>query len=77
MNTVWLLIEQTASELTLSARGSTSDVRLSLKSIPALKELNIYNGRRYHKTGIKMKQKELTKTFMIIFQRCECFRWPC
>ena len=63
-----LLIEQTASELTLSARGSTSDVRISLKSIPALKEINIYKGRRYHKTGIKMKRKELTKDIYDYFK---------
>ena len=57
------------SNLTLSGRGSTLDVRIRrLKSIPALKEskIIIYNGYRSHNIGIEMKQTELTKTFMMI-----------
>ena len=50
---------------------TTSDVRFRrLKTAPTLKERKKYNGcrngRRPHNIGIQMKQKELTKTFMMI-----------
>ena len=35
-------------------------------TILAVKELNIYNGRRPHNIDIQMKQKDLTKPFLMI-----------
>ena len=43
---LWFLLPQVERHYSLSVRGLTLDVRLRLKLIPALKELNIYNDRR-------------------------------
>ena len=49
---------QTNGGLTLSVRGSTLDVRFwRLKSVPALKELNISNGRRPVTSVFKCRRK--------------------
>ena len=38
----------------------------SIKLIPKLKELKMYNDRRPNNIAIQMKRKEQTKTFMVI-----------